>query len=456
MINIESTIYLKIVSPIHIGGAQEKHLQEGLDYFENWRINEKEVFHPERGLDPDELADAFASGSKNALGNLIKKQKDWMRFVTDFDGPRGSTGDIKAFIKSGADGLAYIPGSSIKGALRSAVAHYLCGGTSRNNPDKEFIKDFDESAFRFVKVSDSQFINVRLFRSKIASLGGANEQFKIRWKERRNQNADRFTPNGFDTSFESPHLNSEVTFQLRIGQPVLKIFGRQLSDMNADSREFLLKDDIINSFLSAVNSCSSDYLERELAWHTQYKGDQTDRIIMEFKRLQKRSRTEGFYLLHMGAGSGFHAMTGDWIYQDHTKTGFWNNGKPKYKTRRIAFDNWPNSGYFGPMGFVLLSLTPFPKDQHRDDPTENGKEPDIPQVEEIKPIHRKVTIKSGVYLDGVVKDNNMVDVYMPDGSIKTVKLVSGSADSGSIIEVQIYPDGKGKFHQASFRGYRKQ
>ena len=89
MINVESIIYLKVLSPIHIGGAQEKNLQEGLDFFDNYRIIEKEVYHPERGINPDALADAFISGNRNALAELIRNQPNWKQFVTEIKGSRG-------------------------------------------------------------------------------------------------------------------------------------------------------------------------------------------------------------------------------------------------------------------------------------------------------------------------------------------------------------------------------
>jgi len=460
MINIESTVYLKVISPIHIGGAQEKNLVEGLDFLtidgREYRIRESELYNPSNGINPDELSNILLTGDKFALQELIKKaDRTKSKIVYPLTGKKGSTGDIKAFIKSGLNGKSYIPGSSLKGAMRSAIAHCLYKGSSNINPDKEFIKDFDSSLFRFVKISDTQYFDVRLFRSKIASLGDAK---KIKWKERGNSNTEQFSPDGFDTSFESPELNTLCDFQVKIGQPLMMTFKNQLADMHPDSRNFLLEDGIINRFLFAINAASSDFLKREFDWHNNYAGNQSDKIKIALKRLYKFTKAEGNYLLHLGAGSGFHAMTGDWQFSDHTKTGIWdsgrNNGKPKYKTRRIAFDQWPNPSYFGPMGFVLLSLTPFLPEQTGIEVSDIQEKAEIQEVREINPVHRRVTIKPGTILDGVVKEEKMVDVYMPDGTIKTVKLVSGSAEPGKIIEVSINPDGKGNFAQASFKKYK--
>jgi len=478
MINIESSIYVKVVSPIHIGGAQEKNLMEGLDFLtidgREYRIRESELYNPANGIDPDELSKILLTGNKFALQELIKKaDRTKSKIVFPLNGQKGSTGDIKAFIKTGLNGKSYIPGSSLKGAMRSAVAHYLCNGSSGSNPDKEFIKDFDYSLFRFVKISDSKPFDIRLFRSKIASLGEMQDQMKIKWKERRNANTVQFSPEGFDTSFESPALHAICDFEIKIGQPFLKVFQNSLTELHPDSKGFLLHDDIINHFLLAINTTSAEYIKRELLWYKSYKGDQSIRIIEELERLQKLTRTEGYYLLHLGAGSGFHAMTGDWQFTYHNNLGKWTendarkygltykqrneyiNKKEKFKSRRIAFDQWPNPNYFGPMGFVLLSLIPFlPNEIRKAELNTNEESEEIPtkEVNEIQPIHRIVTIKAGTRnsLDGVVKDDKMVDVYMPDGTIRTVKLVSGLADPGTVIEVLINPDRKGNFPHASF------
>ncbi len=47
-------------------------------------------------------------------------------------------------------------------------------------------------------------------------------------------------------------------------------------------------------------------------------------------------------ILRIGAGSGFHAMTGDWQFENHIETGVHrggrNDGKKKYKSRKFAFE----------------------------------------------------------------------------------------------------------------------
>lgn len=58
----------------------------------------------------------------------------------------------------------------------------------------------------------------------------------------------------------------------------------------------------------------------------------------------------------MSAGSGFHSITGDWQFDDYSKTGTWTNGKntgkQKYKSRKIAI----HDDKFDLMGFVKISL----------------------------------------------------------------------------------------------------
>ncbi|HPD64666.1 MAG TPA: RAMP superfamily CRISPR-associated protein [Bacteroidia bacterium] len=455
MINIEQQIFLKIISPVYIGGAQEKNLQEGLDFFENYRIIESELYHPEKGIDPDLLATALASGDNNALANLIKKQDDWKyRYVRTFMGEKGSTGEIKAFIKSGADGRPYIPGSSLKGAMRSAIANHLCGGHANDNPDPVFIKNFENSLFRYIKVTDCFFNEVRLYRSKIASLGNRG----IRWKVARTKNEDNFNPNGFDTAFESPEIGSSSSFSLKIAQPFFQNFQRQLSGLHPYARNFLNQDNIIQHFLEAINQYTLNFVDKEIRWFENYKGDKSNQIIDQMRRIIAPANRG--YLMRLGFGTGFHAMSGDWKFDNHIQVGTIERNKnkiPRYKTRRIAFDQWPNPSYFGPLGYVLLSLNPFEQSslitQESSHETRMG---DVKTLE-VKPVHRDIILKPNKenLLDAEVKENNQVEVYMPDKTTRIVRLVSGKAEPGKVIEVAIYPDKKGNFNQASFNGYKK-
>ncbi len=74
-------------------------------------------------------------------------------------------------------------------------------------------------------------------------------------------------------------------------------------------------------------------------------------------------------LISLGAGSGFHAITGNWQYKDHTKTGQGTKrekgqekliGAIKYKTRKVAFYKVENDTsrtiYKQFPGFVKITL----------------------------------------------------------------------------------------------------
>jgi len=344
--------------------------------------------------------------------------------------------------------------------MRSAVANHLCNGHSQRDPDKEFIKDFENSLFRLIMVSDSNSFTPILYRSKIATICETSGTKIIKWKASRINNSEKFNSDGFDTSFESPEVNSILQLRISINQTFIKKFRDQLTGLHERAVDFIMQDDILPSFLQVLHQYTLKYLTREIHWFNKFPGNQSNTVIKTVERLKQTTAKQDQYLLHLGFGSGFHAMTGDWQYDDHTNTGIWNggfnHGKPKYKTRRIAFDRWPNPLYFGPMGFALLSLNPFSESEGviKNQITPEVSTPEQPKPE-LKPVHRKGPVKNGTRLDGVVKENKMVDVYMPNGTIKTVSLVSGSADPGRIIVVAVYPDKKGNFTQASFADYKR-
>lgn len=421
-INTSYQLHLKIITPIHVGGQQEKNLQRGIDYLQVderfYLVNKATVFNPESGIHPDELADALAKGDEQHLARLLQKDKN--SYLSPLHGTPGSTGEIKAFIKDGAYGKAYIPGSSIKGAIRSAVAHFFCNGFARKNPDQAFIKKFDESLFRLIKVSDIPVGETRLYRSKVLSLVNVGGRNLVNWKEARNRNVRNFKTEGFDTSFESPTTGTVLnSFNLYMANNLLNIFLKTVPEkinLSVQAIEFLSTPDPLNELFKALNFATSNHLKRELSFFKKYKdGDKVSLIIKGIEALLyliDHSYNPDTALLRFGSGSGFHSISGDWQFEDHIaenwKNPTWGDsrtdmdykkfgvnprfsqGKLKFKSRRIAFND--NATEFYLMGYILLSKQPFTNQEniHKTE-IENNKAnekqaADSKPVEEYKPV----------------------------------------------------------------------
>lgn len=413
-INSSYQLHLKIMTPIHVGGQQEKNLLRGIDYIQHdgrlYLINKAKLFNPDAEIHPDELADVLALGDERQMARLLPKDKS--KYLIPLLGTPGSTGEIKAFIKDGAYGKAYIPGSSIKGALRSAVAHYLCDGFAAKNPDDTFIKKFEESLFRLIKVGDIPIGETRLYTSKVLSLVRNMNGHNVSWKETKNRNTPKFSANGFDTSFESPPTGMVLNnFNLLIGN----IFSDTFKNNNdfrltEAAKKFILSADPIASLFKAINFATNNHLQRELRFFKKYEqGDKVRLIIKGIEALLNLidlSDTPKTALLRFGSGSGFHSISGDWRFTDHIAENWPNStwgttendrdykifgvnprflqGKLKFKSRRIAFND--NISEFYLMGFVLLSTQAFVSQQQQHVPETEIKTSDKEKVVEVKPV----------------------------------------------------------------------
>jgi len=461
-INTSYQLHLKIITPIHVGGQQEKNLLRGIDYLQVDRrfylVNKAAVFNTESGIHPDELAGALARGDEHHLARLLQKDKN--RFLVPLKGTPGSTGEIKAFIKDGAFGKAYIPGSSIKGALRSAVAHYFCGGFATKNPDETYIKKFEESLFRFIKVSDIPVGETRIYKSKVASVVEKNGRHNLYWKtvlDRKVKNIENFTQEGFVTSFESPRTGLVLNnCNLLIGNIFSDTFKNHKDfKLTAEAKDFLTCSDPINSLFKAINFASTNHLKRELRFFKKYEqGNKVKLIINGIEVLLKlidHSDNPKTALLRFGSGSGFHSISGDWQFEDHISEN-WNNpyypnGKLKFKSRRIAFND--NSSDFYLMGYILLSKEPFLDLEHKPSAEDECKtvvetaKVEPKPVEEYKPILMSAdSIKNQTIVDARVVGQQgiqmLVSPFIQGYEQKIFPLrYPGGMDEGSIIRVKV-------------------
>ena len=120
------------------------------------------------------------------------------------------------------------------------------------------------------------------------------------------------------------------------------------------------------------------HFERERNFfYTYYANEEEtdDHILPAFDKLIKLNETEGTALLRIGAGSGFHAMTGDWKYDyydgeferdgsHYAAINYIQNFEPQdrgrevlLKSRKLMFSRNENGDFdFTPMGFVSLKI----------------------------------------------------------------------------------------------------
>jgi CRISPR/Cas system CSM-associated protein Csm5 (group 7 of RAMP superfamily) len=99
--------------------------------------------------------------------------------IFNYDGKLKSK-EIKTLIRNGL-GETYIPGSSIKGAIASALFHYLYNGVNptyfNDQTTKELLGTFDRALGRYLRPSDSSAIE-----TEINGIQFVSKRCKLEWR----------------------------------------------------------------------------------------------------------------------------------------------------------------------------------------------------------------------------------------------------------------------------------
>lgn len=422
-INTEHTIYLKVLTPLHIGGAQEKDLSDGLDYLKDgtdiWRVNWEKVY---REFTPDEVSAAMIS--REGLYDLLYEDKEL--YCDYWDVGYGDSGVIKSVIRD-AMGKSFIPGSSLKGALKN---WFYSSFDENPKGTRDLLGTFETDLFRFIKPSDCYLDDVKIFPTKTFNLSRDNSVWKGSWKHKRNGGNDPyFNVEGFVTDYECFPNGLQTKFQLRINDSLNDEFEHELFDLEirklkneiektylGDKKkqlEFRLnqlkngKEAYVKTFHSmsssplqilfeGINSEVQRHIEKEINFFERYQSNGTEKILQQFQGIKQISKNiKDSCLLRLSAGSGFHGISGDFQFNDHTKTGIWSqddarkyklsrkqseqyvNKYLKFKSRKIAFTSTEKY----PMGFVLLSTQPFEEYENKVDTKQEAISPIINSLE---------------------------------------------------------------------------
>lgn len=363
---------LRIVTPVHIGGAQEKHLLKGLDFINDgstiYFLDEKKIIAKTK---IDQYSNALAT---NNLEGLIKTLKlnlnDISITKSTITGEVGQ--DIKTIIKNALSGKPIIPGSSLKGAIRSIL--YNLEGGSRNNPEWKIFGNIAEDMLRFILVNDvkydkSNYINTKTYNLKSSLDGG--------WKHSIKTN-EIFSETGFTFPYEAICPDQISEYEIIFNQKLLETVISEQKSIDLRNSKIIETNKKIKPvikiaqkvknifeskevFLKTIQIYTNRYLHAEKLFFEKYKGDKYESIVTEINRLL--SLNDKSPLLRLGLGSGFHSMTGDTLFDSHLIDGISENRgrtrgqlgrKDSSKSRKLAFEKIGNEYKFYPMGFVQL------------------------------------------------------------------------------------------------------
>ena len=220
---------------------------------------------------------------------------------------------LKECIHNGL-GLPYIPGSSIKGAMRTAILASLASSISNKENkiqidnrgrtaieatpiEKELFGDDPNSdVFRFIRVGDAYFAKETEIATRLVSLNIRQREDSL-WDESKSQ------------IIEAIGMKTASEFQLKISKEYYDFVKRnypQTGDLPVSSPSYLF---------NMINEHTRQLVEEEINyWNEVDKTDRDDYMEEMKKMLQEVNRCEAgkSCVLRIGQASGWRFITGAW------------------------------------------------------------------------------------------------------------------------------------------------
>jgi CRISPR/Cas system CSM-associated protein Csm5 (group 7 of RAMP superfamily) len=362
-----------VITPVHVGDAKEKEYFIGQDYFYNDQdkkycfFNKKEL-QKLLGTQLSVYVQHLINNNTNEASKVVKKicnenpaliyKKVSCPFKKD---------TIQKVYTTGL-GIPTIPGSTLKGAIRSVIGKMIMRElkiTSLGQSDLLFGK-INDNFMRLIQVSDVTLdCKTKIFPFKIFS-GDINGNYgpaytgKGMWKDSRiGGHNSEFNEKGFETFYETYSPGSRGSLRVNFGEGLIEYISKITPD-KLPKNSSLLNKIKNNQWLNLIQQHSQFYLEKEKAFFQKFQNDDFDFAVDLIDELIEFNNEPNSALLRIGQGSGFHAITGDWQHPDFTQTGLANPNAIKSKTRKIAFnkiyhdDDDTELEFFFP-GYILIS-----------------------------------------------------------------------------------------------------
>lgn len=367
-------IKIEILTPVHIGNGVERHLKRNYDYLIDGK--KLKIYTLNSLLQQNQLVEAIISDEFN-LENLYRKfkpifPKEFISYDIDYDGTE--IRQIFAHIKDG-NGKFYIPGSSLKGAIRSVLLGNMVGAAkmkNNNNVEVQVFGSINEDVLRHLQLTDAYFEknDMKLCSCKIFTLKQdfQKQNFQGAWKDQLKGSSYQFSPNKFVSFYECIKPKSYSVFRM--------VITKRLKNVKNDEKiqKFFLDNEApLKSFQNLcknINEHTKSYLEKEIKFFQTHQGQYHIQIIDSLQKIlqkinsNKKDSDSNSCILHLGYGSGFHGITGDWQLKEHiinnirgkNNRGYYDNSLSA-KTRKLLFEKEGTNSYvFYPFGFIKLSL----------------------------------------------------------------------------------------------------
>lgn len=346
---------IEVLTPVHVGSGVK--LAEGIDFIKS---NTSVHIVPQSELmkyienNQDEM-DRFING--NYKLNSLNRIPDGKQYNISL----GRTSEINEFERNG-NGKPYIPGSSIKGAIRTILVkkrfdelttderNELLGSVTSNRKEwasepivKQLLgENSNNNLMRVLEVFDAEFEELELERIYILSLtndSGTSYGWKQLWNRQNTIDPRRAS----QVIAETLPKQSKGFFSINLHS---FLFNNSTAASTLRFNENSLND--IYSLISTINLYSKQKLEKEKEFFSKLQSpkklnsviNEIDKLLNKIKNLSKDE-----FILRISWGSGWKGMTGDyldnnWLNVFRKKYQLGKKDFPIFpKTRRIVFEN---------------------------------------------------------------------------------------------------------------------
>lgn len=362
---------IEVISPVHVGsGGTISPIEYAIaDKF--YRADMDGLFKNERFN-----TDRFIEGTKVGalyLGRFAPElAKEHVRYAlnisestrTSLQGLIGSrSSEVREFIKTKDE--VYIPGSSVKGAIRTAILWWVL----KNNPDKFYrvkhhLEDLVRSRDRVDKKRVADKIEKEVFgRDPTHDLLKALQVSdtvsippeKLKIEEARTLTTTPHGHNwkGFSTFVEALKCDTKLNFGMKIDEFLFE--GDAARELHFESKEKLLRE-----IPKICNEFADDLIKNELVFFKQYNTPRELDNVLDFYEHAREIKGGDFFLLHLAWGSGWSGMTVGRLLDPHLlsdlrkKFGLGKHRVPEFpKTRRLVLEDGKPKY---PLGWVKLGV----------------------------------------------------------------------------------------------------
>ncbi|MEO0128391.1 MAG: type III-A CRISPR-associated RAMP protein Csm5 [candidate division WOR-3 bacterium] len=319
-INETKTLWMKILSPVHIGSGNEYYPYEYYPDVGYLKVFNLDLFIKQY---PKEAEEIFAQMTKPLwllmekdkvyLGKseLIRNQNKIDKNIAESLTRKGNAATIWEFIKTNKS-EPYIPGSSIKGALRTAIAYAIMKKSPRvyQKIKTDAVKEVEDKKDNRKKLvpNDEEVVENTIFSDK---KDGKNDLMRL-WSVSDSQSLpkdnvlmvvqtqrlskDRFL--GFRNYYEvlnkTPKIEVKISFDESLAQTG---FLKQI--------EIGLFPQTLKDLFDCVNIFVDDIIDWELNYFKNHQISSQLSDIINFYESLKSMRNNGKILLPLGKGTGW-------------------------------------------------------------------------------------------------------------------------------------------------------